>query len=122
MHRSVPHMLMEHLLLQSSSRKITTKTCMFAGRLQEKGVGNDAEWLSILRQPLFARAGDDASASLVHLTDIFVERQCLLWKARPPLEGFPLAPYLSSVIISCSVLAYAAAKLSTGPCPAWCCP
>jgi hypothetical protein len=52
------------------------------GRLQEKGVGNDALWLSILRRPLFARAADDASASLAHLTDIFVERQWLLWKVQ----------------------------------------
>lgn len=43
-------------------------------------MGNDSQWLSILQRPLFARARDDASASLEHLTDIFVERQWLLWK------------------------------------------
>lgn len=52
-------------------------------------MGNDALWLSILRRPLFARAADDASASLAHLTDIFVERQWLLWKVRnSPLKVF----------------------------------
>ncbi|CAL8471120.1 g10662 [Coccomyxa elongata] len=50
-------------------------------RLQEKGVGNDAEWLSILQRSLFATSADDVSASLAHLTDIFVERHHLLWKA-----------------------------------------
>lgn len=49
-------------------------------RLQEKGVGADAEWQSILAKRLFARADADVSASLAHLTDIFVERHHLLWK------------------------------------------
>ena len=54
------------------------------GRLQEKGVGADQEWQSILRRPLFAGAEQSASASLVHLIDIFVERQHLLWKVCLP--------------------------------------
>ena len=53
-----------------------------ASRLQEKGVGNDAEWLSILQRSLFARSADDVSASLAHLTHIFVERHHLLWKVK----------------------------------------
>ena len=56
-------------------------------------MGGDAEWRSILGRPLFARADADASASLAHLTDIFVERHHLLWKARPALS--PLPPPLS---------------------------
>ncbi len=43
-------------------------------------MGNDAEWLSILQRSLFATSADDVSASLAHLTDIFVERHHLLWK------------------------------------------
>jgi hypothetical protein len=53
---------------------------LHSDRLQEKGVGNDQEWLSILRHPLFSRAADGMSTSLQHLIDIFVERQHLLWK------------------------------------------
>ncbi len=58
-----------------------------AGRLQEKGVGNDAEWLSILQRSFFARSADDVSASLAHLTDIFVERHHLLWKVQHPTQS-----------------------------------
>lgn len=46
--------------------------------LQSKGVGKDAEWAAVLRQPLFAQASD--GASLAHLFDLWVERQHLLWK------------------------------------------
>ena len=49
-------------------------------RLQEKGVGTDQEWHSILSKPLFARAADETSASLAHLSEIFVERHHLVWK------------------------------------------
>ena len=48
--------------------------------LQDKGVGSDQEWLALLRASLFAEAAGGVSASLAHLTDIFVERQHLLWK------------------------------------------
>jgi hypothetical protein len=59
---------------------VDSKSALWLRRLQEKGVGADQEWQGILRRPLFADAGDSASASLAHLTDIFVERQHLLWK------------------------------------------
>ncbi|KAL4419888.1 hypothetical protein ABPG75_006986 [Micractinium tetrahymenae] len=51
--------------------------------LQSKGVGKDADWAAVLRQPLFAQASDGGSASLGHLLDLWVERQHLLWKAQP---------------------------------------
>ncbi|KAL4430372.1 hypothetical protein ABPG77_002178 [Micractinium sp. CCAP 211/92] len=51
--------------------------------LQSKGMGKDAEWAAVLRQPLFAQASDGGSASLAHLFDLWVERQHLLWKAQP---------------------------------------
>ena len=56
-------------------------------KLSDQGVGRDAEWAALLRQPLFsagAAAGGEeecgGSASLSHLLDIWVERQHLLWK------------------------------------------
>lgn len=51
-------------------------------QLQGKGVGKDAEWAGVLREPLFAGASDGGSASLGHLLDLWVERQHLLWKVR----------------------------------------
>ncbi|KAK9819275.1 hypothetical protein WJX81_004556 [Elliptochloris bilobata] len=50
-------------------------------RLQDQGVGKDCEWGSVLRRPLFARASDGGSASLAHLTALFVERHHTLWKS-----------------------------------------
>lgn len=43
-------------------------------------MGTDQEWHSILSKPLFARAADETSASLAHLSEIFVERHHLVWK------------------------------------------
>ncbi len=53
-------------------------------RLQEQGAGKDGGWAGVLARPLFARAGDGGSASLAHLTALFVERHHALWKARAP--------------------------------------
>ncbi len=53
-------------------------------RLQEQGAGKDGSWAGVLARPLFARAGDGGSASLAHLTALFVERHHALWKARSP--------------------------------------
>lgn len=43
-------------------------------------MGQDQEWHSILRNPLFTKAADETSATLAHLSEIFVERQHLVWK------------------------------------------
>jgi hypothetical protein len=51
-------------------------------RLQEQGAGKDGSWGAVLARPLFARAGDGGSASLAHLTTLFVERHHALWKVR----------------------------------------
>ena len=45
-------------------------------------MGTDQEWHSILSKPLFARAADETSASLAHLSEIFVERHHLVWKVK----------------------------------------
>ena len=52
-------------------------------------MGKDSEWGGVLRRPLFARASDGGSASLAHLTALFVERQHTLWKARAALQHLP---------------------------------
>lgn len=52
---------------------------MLVEKLQEKGVAREAKWQEILRTPLFKEALLD-SASLEHLSRIFVERQHLMWK------------------------------------------
>lgn len=49
-------------------------------RLQDKGVGKDAEWGSLLEKPPLKHADDTDSATLSHAVDIFVERHHLLWK------------------------------------------
>ena len=49
-------------------------------RLQDKGVGKDAEWGSLLEKPPLRHADDTDSATLSHAVDIFVERHHLLWK------------------------------------------
>ena len=55
-----------------------------ACRLQDKGVGTDQEWHSILQRPLFTTAADKTSAILAHLSEIFVERHQLVWKVEFP--------------------------------------
>lgn len=50
-------------------------------KLQDKGVGKDAEWGSLLEKPPLRHADDTDSATLSHAVDIFVERHHLLWKA-----------------------------------------
>jgi hypothetical protein len=51
--------------------------------LADKGAARDARWAAVLAEPLFGGASDGGSASLAHLLDIWVERQHLMWKARP---------------------------------------
>ena len=51
-------------------------------------MGTDGEWSSILQRPLFSRAAGETSATLAHLSAIFVERHHLVWKVRP--HGPPL--------------------------------
>ena len=53
-----------------------------ASRLQDKGVGTDQEWHNLLQKPLFTTAASETSASLAHISDIFVERHYLVWKVR----------------------------------------
>ncbi|CAL5228630.1 g11796 [Coccomyxa viridis] len=50
-------------------------------RLQDKGVGTDQEWHNLLQKPLFTTAASETSASLAHISEIFVERHYLVWKA-----------------------------------------
>ncbi|DBA78426.1 hypothetical protein WJX79_008278 [Trebouxia sp. C0005] len=50
-------------------------------KLQDKGVGKDAEWGSLLEKPPLRHADDTDSATLSHAADIYVERHHLLWKA-----------------------------------------
>ena len=51
-------------------------------RLQEGGVGCDAEWQSLLACPLFSELPDeDTCASLATVVGLTVERQHPLWKA-----------------------------------------
>ena len=64
-------------------------------------MGTDQEWQSILRRPLFADAERGASASLAHLTDIFVERQHLLWKVCHAWLQDLLANTLSLHVLKC---------------------
>lgn len=52
-------------------------------RLQDQGLAKDGEWGSIMQQPLFRDAGDEGSASLSHLTALYVERHHTLWKVGP---------------------------------------
>ena len=60
-------------------------------RLQDKGVGKDAEWGSLLEKAPLRHADDTDSASLSHAADIFVERHHLLWKVQSPhTETFSL--------------------------------
>ena len=54
----------------------------FDCRLQDKGVGKDAEWGSLLEKTPLRHADDLDSSSLSHAADIFVERHHLLWKVR----------------------------------------
>ncbi|CAD7700951.1 unnamed protein product [Ostreobium quekettii] len=49
-------------------------------KLKEKGVGIDKEWTGLLSKNPLSGAGDNSSASLNHLVNIFVERNHLLWK------------------------------------------
>lgn len=51
-------------------------------RLQDKGVGKDAEWGSLLEKAPLRHADDVDSATLSHAVDIFVERHHLLWKVQ----------------------------------------
>lgn len=53
---------------------------MLVEKLQEKGVAREAKWQEILGRPFFREAFID-SASLEHLSRIFVERQHLMWKS-----------------------------------------
>ena len=53
-------------------------------RLQDKGVGKDAEWGSLLEKPPLRHADDTDSATVSHAVDIFVERHHLLWKVIVP--------------------------------------
>ena len=48
-------------------------------------MGTDGEWCSILQRPLFSRAAGETSATLAHLSAIFVERHHLVWKVRYPM-------------------------------------
>ena len=59
-------------------------SCVGCGRLQDKGVGKDAEWGSLLEKPPLRHADDTDSATLSHAIDIFVERHHLLWKVSAP--------------------------------------
>ena len=61
-----------------------------ANRLQEKGVGTDQEWHGFLQRPLFSTAANETSATLAHISEIFVERHHLVWKVRciGPVTGF----------------------------------
>ena len=59
--------------------------CVLMHRLQDKGVGKDAEWGSLLEKPPLRHADDSTSATLSHAVDIFVERHHLLWKVRRPV-------------------------------------
>ena len=91
--------------------------------LQGQGVGKDAEWASVLRDPLFAGAADcGGSASLAHLLDIWVERQHLLWKVggRPRSSvGYMLRAAGSvTATLSAHVLSHRAALQFSPPvCP-----
>ncbi len=43
-------------------------------------MGTDQEWHSLLQKPLFTTAASETSASLAHISEIFVERHHLVWK------------------------------------------
>ena len=47
-------------------------------------MGTDGVWCSILQRPLFSRAAGETSATLAHLSAIFVERHHLVWKVKTP--------------------------------------
>lgn len=50
-------------------------------RLEDKGVHPDSEFKQILKNRLFADAGEEENASLSHLISIYVERHFTLYKA-----------------------------------------
>ena len=43
-------------------------------------MGTDQEWHRLLQTPLFTGAASETSATLAHLSEIFVERHHLVWK------------------------------------------
>ena len=43
-------------------------------------MGTDQEWHSLLQKSLFTTAASETSASLAHISEIFVERHHLVWK------------------------------------------
>lgn len=82
------------------------------GRLQEQGAAKDAEWASIMGMPLFAQASDEGSASLGHLTALYVERHHSLWKVSalqfilrhcPVCASAGTAPSASLYLLGCSL-------------------
>ena len=87
-------------------------------KLKDKGVGHEAEWEALLRQPLFAKGGGRDSASLGHLVDIFVERQHLLWKAPEVQVRSSTSPVRTSKgdsFLSCPVLSAGAIQWALWP-------
>eukprot|EP00963_Diacronema_lutheri_P006472 scaffold566_cov364-Pavlova_lutheri.AAC.19 len=66
-------MLLQAVMLHPAAVK------MLIEKLQEKGVARESKWQEVLGRALFKEARHD-SASLEHLSRIFVERQHLMWK------------------------------------------